>query len=283
MSEIKRQPIIGLVQYSEHIPLGRGGAPVDVFAPEYFEYRFKIFQEITLKSLQTQTDKNFNLLLLHADDMPDKYKERFKVLEQENTFLRNIYLAQPSEWGTYDFVREHVCFRDGLSISFRIDNDDAVPRDFIARLNAYLSPAFKGFVISIPRIIYISRLASRLFLKTQYQYWLHPVGLAYVTGKENYQTILMQGDHTLVYRAHPVIMLPGPGGIQSVNGFNVVNRIDYLNADFLWLESLKKLLKEHNFADLDFTCLKSPKWNHSNSYISEYLRERDLLSRQPKR
>ncbi|MDR2835433.1 MAG: putative rhamnosyl transferase [Bacteroidales bacterium] len=45
---------------------------VQIFQPDFFQYRINLFKNITLKSFRQQTDKDFHLFLLHS------YTKNFK-------------------------------------------------------------------------------------------------------------------------------------------------------------------------------------------------------------
>ena len=59
-------PILGFVYYSIRTGF-RGKKFSDFFQPKYFDYRLDIFQNVTLKSFQDQSDKDFNVFLLHSE------------------------------------------------------------------------------------------------------------------------------------------------------------------------------------------------------------------------
>jgi hypothetical protein len=244
--ETKKQPIVGLVRYSEDVWFGCSPVKRDPFVADYFEYRFKVFKEFTLKSFQEQTDRDFNLLLLHGVGLPEEYKDRFAALEQENSFLYNVYSYRGLE-------AEFIEFSRGVSISFRIDNDDAVPKNFISRLKPYLKPEFVGHVISIPKILVVKRLGDNVFLKTTRYEPSNSMGLAYVTNKK-YKHIHELGDHTKLNQLLPVILLAGYGGLQTINGENIVNE-SWGKSTCVAPEELKKLMEDTGYSSFALNCL----------------------------
>jgi len=253
---MNKAPIIGFIRYSCRASFTRD----DFFRPEYLDYRLNIFKEVTLKSFREQTDKEFNILLLHSENLPEKYKGIFQSLEEQNPFLRNIYIPD-SEMEGKDYVNavngsvEYVDFVNDMSINFRIDNDDAVPRDYIKRLKEFLKPEFSGFVVSFPNISIIQRNKKNNFLKQEKYFPSNSIGLAYVTCKNSYKTIMTLGDHGKVNQKNPMLLLPGRGGIQTINGRNIMNALYLGYVSSLDENALKNFLRENGYSDFDFTCL----------------------------
>jgi hypothetical protein len=252
-----KTPIIGFVRYSCRASFSRS----DFFNPKNMDYRLDIFKNITLKSFQEQTDKDFNILLLHSENLPQKYKEIFKELENDNSFLHNIYIPD-SELEGKDYINavegsiEYVNFCNDTSINFRIDNDDALPLDFISRLKFFLKPEFIGYIISIPQVSIIQRTHKDTYLKQEKYLPSNSIGLAFVTGKNNYKTIMTLGDHGKVNQEYPMILLPGMGGIQTINGKNIMNALYFGHVPSFAENALQTFLKENNYSAHDFKCLR---------------------------
>lgn len=254
---INKAPIIGLIRYSQKVIFGEQLR--DAFEPTYFEYRFDIFKNITLKSFQQQTDQNFVLLLLHSKNIPTKYKERFDALEKENSFLYNIFMedSQESFNETLTNSFDYALFKEDIAITFRIDNDDAVPNDFIERLTKFNNIEFIGHVIDIPSVIIIQRISVDTFMVEDRYYPSNTVGLAYVTSKSNYKTVFEIGDHTLVYQNNPMLILPASesGGLMTINGENAANTIKRINSVILNKSKLDAYLMDKKMNNIDLNCL----------------------------
>ena len=251
-----KAPIAGFIRYSCRASFTRD----NFFRPEYLDYRLNIFRNVTLKSFQEQTDKDFNILLLHSENLPEKYKDIFKRMEEDNSFLHNIYIPD-SEIEGKDYVNavegsvDYVEFVNDMSINFRIDNDDALPRDYIKRLKEFLRPEFSGFVISFPNVSIIQRNKANNFLRQEKYFPSNSIGLAYVTAKDQYKTIMTLGDHGKINQKHPMILLPGRGGIQTINGKNIMNALYLGYVSSLDGNAIKTFLEENGYSDFDFTCL----------------------------
>jgi hypothetical protein len=253
---MNKTPIIGFIRYSCRAPFSRN----DFFLPKYLDYRLGIFKNVTLKSFQEQTDKDFNIFLLHSENLPQDYKNIFNDLEKNNSFLYNIYIPD-SEIEGKDYINaversiEYVNFCNDVSINFRIDNDDAVSRDFISKLKNFLKPEFSGFIISFPNVTIIQRIKKNKYIIQEKYFPSNSIGLAYVTNINNYQTIMTLGDHGKVNQKHPMALLPGKGGIQTINGKNVMNSLYFGHVSFMDEDALSAFLKKNGYSDFDFKSL----------------------------
>jgi len=251
-----KTPVVGFIRYSCRASFTKS----DFFQPKYLDYRLGIFRNVTLKSFQEQTDKDFNIFLLHSENLPEKYKGIFKILEEENSFLHNIYIPDTEMEGK-DYVNavegsvEYVNFCNGMSVNFRIDNDDALPCDYIFKLKQFLKPEFYDYVISFPNVSIIQRIRKNKFLKQEKYFPSNSIGLAYVTNNVNYRTVMTLGDHGKVNQKHPMVLLPGRGGIQTINGKNVMNSLYFGHVSSMDNNALREFLKENGYSAFDFMCL----------------------------
>jgi len=256
---INKAPIIGFVRYSQKIKFGNSKNERDVFEPEYFEYRYNIFKNVTLKSFQQQTNSNFVLLLLHSENMPTHYKERFIELETKNSFLYNVFIKDTQE-SFYEAIlnsANYAVFENNVAITFRIDNDDAVQYDFIEKLSIFLKNDFIGFSLSMPLIYIVKRISNQIYMLQEDYYPANSIGLAYVTKKLDYKTVFNIGDHDLVNNINELILLSKfeNGGLQTINGENEINSMDVTKAITLNKEELDTYLLKRKIEYLDLECL----------------------------
>lgn len=250
--------IVGFVRYSQKITF-KGGAK-DVFEPAYFEYRFKIFKEVTLKSFQQQSDQDFVLLVLHSDTMPPRYKERFKQLEIENPFLYNVF-TEDNVNSFNEAVKNsitYVAFKEDVALTFRIDNDDAVCVDFIHNLRGLVKKEFVGFTICIPTVIIVKRVAEQSYMIEERYYPSNSIGLAYVTGSDEYKTVLQVAEHHRMNEHNPLLLLPQTeiAGLMTINGENAANAIDHSRIKVYNSDELSNHLNLLGLDNLDLKSLR---------------------------
>ena len=96
--------------------------------------RFAYFENICLPSLAAQTDMDFHLVALIGDTMPVRWRKRLKGLMEQYPFLEVCMLeaAGPINSTRRAFRRAWNGTATYIT-GFRIDDDDAVACDYIAR------------------------------------------------------------------------------------------------------------------------------------------------------
>jgi len=255
---LNKAPIVGIVRYSQKITFQ--GGDKDVFESNYFEYRYKIFTEVTLKSFQKQTDPNFILLILHSATMPIDLKNKFLELESKNQFLYNVFVEDNAEsfQDALQNSKGFMNFDNSTGLSFRIDNDDAVPTHFIENLTLFLDPSFVGSCINLPNILIVKRAQIDQYLVERRYFPSNSMGLAYVTSENDFRTVLDINQHHLVNENNNLILLPKHSGmpLQTINGENAINSINDSASITFTGKKLQKFLNDNNYGEINLKCLK---------------------------
>ena len=254
---LNKAPIVGFVRYSQKITFG---TERDVFEPNYFEYRFNIFKNVTLESFRQQNNQNFVLLLLHSENMPSDYKARFLKLENENKFLYNVFVKDTQKSFDEALINSvhNIDFLNNVAITFRIDNDDAVQNDFIQKLSHFIKTDYEGFSISIPKQYIVKRITEDDYLLQENYYPANSIGLAYVTSKENYKAVLELGQHHLTNENTPMVLLENSnnGGLMTINGENAINTMDDTKAILYNEKELYRYLGQKKITNIRFDDLR---------------------------
>jgi hypothetical protein len=170
--------------------------------------------------------------------------------------------------------QKYVAFVNEVSVNFRLDNDDALSRDFIARLREFLRPEFVGYCVSIPRISIVQCVSNKKFLIKESYAPVNSMGLAYVTTKRNYQTIMQLAAHSELYQKYPIILILGQGGLQTINGNNLQNTLGFGHVPNYSGAKLKDFFQNKNYPALDLQCLKIRKrrqWLEFTVKIIDYI------------
>jgi hypothetical protein len=142
MAEAFRNQIAGLVRFSYPALDGFARADADparrleqLYAPSRLELRFRLFQSLTLPSLLAQSDGDFSLAVLIGDDFPQAAGQRLRAalapLAQAKVVtlppMQHFAAARRAYAAVSDTTVTHLT-------GFRLDDDDAIDRHFIARL-----------------------------------------------------------------------------------------------------------------------------------------------------
>lgn len=135
--------IIGLCRFSypaeggfqvEHESLAERRA--FLYAPERMEERFRHFECITLPSIRAQTDTDFAFAIVIGTDLPEVYIERLLALIEDMPQAALVPL-EPGQQHRRAMQQVFNQIRGPElppALEFRLDDDDAVAVDFVARL-----------------------------------------------------------------------------------------------------------------------------------------------------
>ena len=108
-----------------------------IFDPERLALRFHIFENLCLPSLVRQTDPDFDAVVLTAESLPAEAMERLQDMLDP---LPNIHLRAVGTDNHYQLIKggydAHTPEDCTHRIMFRLDDDDAVDLDFVARTKA---------------------------------------------------------------------------------------------------------------------------------------------------
>lgn len=139
-----RNQIIGLVRFSYPSQGGFAAEAADIAAvrarlydPDRLARRFHLFEQLTLPSLLAQQDDDFRTLFVIGDDLPAPWRDR---LQDGVARLRGGRVLALPTMAHFQAMRR--AFATGLPdtathlTGFRLDDDDAMDRGFVARMRA---------------------------------------------------------------------------------------------------------------------------------------------------
>ena len=135
-----RNQIAGLVRFSYPARSGFAEKSDDMqalaarlYAPERLEQRFHLFERLTLPSLLAQSDPDFTLIVLTGQGFParDRLERALAPLPQAQIVTLPPMYHYPATQAAFDQALDPDA---GHLTSFRLDDDDAVDRDLVARL-----------------------------------------------------------------------------------------------------------------------------------------------------
>lgn len=150
---------------------------VSVIGMDWLEHRISIFKEICLPSMLNQSNKNFRWLLYFDTETPKKILDEFKGLELQYPFIHCIgKQSYESFISSYTADVSALCVGDETHvITTRLDNDDAVHKDFISTIQAHFR--YQSFqALNFVQILVLNpELPSRLFI--DYRFSTHFLSL----------------------------------------------------------------------------------------------------------
>ncbi len=244
--------VIGMVRYSVAAAFAKDhpDKQFNLWEDPYFSERLAMFKSITLKSFSQQTCQDFVLLVYHSDKMPADKKVIFADLEQEFPFMRNIFISGAKMELPDDLQKNRV-------LTFRIDNDDGIPTDFIEKLAAIYNAEgdyYNDIALTIPKIRKIAHIAENKYQSDSSIFPSNSIGLAYLSTKG--ENVMNCGNHRLVPYYYRTIFLEGTGGLQVIHGTNVANGFKKIydkksQLQILNEQEIKDLLHSEGYPDMD--------------------------------
>jgi hypothetical protein len=142
MSGRLRNRIIGLVRFSYAALSGFVKAPEDAVAleamlsdPVRLERRFHLFEALTVPALMAQTDPAFDTIFLTGTGLPAAARARLDAAARKVPGSRVIALPPLHHYPAMQRAFAQVVGEESTHLtSFRLDDDDAIDIDYIARL-----------------------------------------------------------------------------------------------------------------------------------------------------
>lgn len=141
----RRISIVGVTRFSlifrRNHPFRDKTDPFDVrvatlFDEDRLRRRFDIWEAVTLPSLAAQTDADFALVVVTSSLLPDWARRRLETTLADQPFATRIVAPEPDDIFS-KVVRQNVRIAadpsHGVIGTFRLDDDDALAADFIAR------------------------------------------------------------------------------------------------------------------------------------------------------
>ncbi|MCK0169419.1 putative rhamnosyl transferase [Jannaschia sp. S6380] len=161
-----RNRIVGVLRFSYPATDGFGASTLDeaaltalLYDPDRLARRFAYLETLTLPSLAAQTDGDFTCVILAGTSLPAPAQARLQALVARHSFLRLLFLdrtgalraaKQAYRYAVEDDATTHV-------IGFRIDDDDAVARDYVALTRDRAAGLWQAGLLSGPTAIAFSR------------------------------------------------------------------------------------------------------------------------------
>ena len=207
-------------------------------APEWLEERLRLFEKYCLPSVVKQTCKDFTWLLFCDSRTPEIYKTKIQHYQSIVPQLRIYWLPYHDNDYREVFVaigQEYASGYDCL-ISSRIDNDDSIEPEYIARVREAAEEGEEG-IISFPK-------GTQVFVRQNKSYTVRYIPNHFTSRieKQGFETILVR-NHTEVARDEMVLIeTQEPMWKEIVHANNMFN--DYTPAFHYYIRNFS------DFADL---------------------------------
>ena len=256
-----RNQIVGVLRFSYPAKEGFAVGNLDpdaleahLYEPGRLDRRFAYLETIALPSLAAQTDGDFRLVILGGTTLPMRFRTRLRALEEAHPFVKVCFLERMGA-----LAAAKRAFRRGLEdvaeashvTGFRIDDDDAVAVDYVARTRDIADRVIGAGLAEQPYAIAFARGV----------YWdLHdpaqpfhdfresqPLGLACaMVTTADLPTCIYRYNHRRLPCYVPTYMEPGPDVmfLRTLHGHNDSGRSIPPHAVALPTRKGRKLLRE---------------------------------------
>jgi Putative rhamnosyl transferase len=182
----------------------------------WLAHRFDLFERYCLPSMQGQTNQGFRWLVFFDEDTPEPFRSRIDGYTDWPAFTP-VFIGPPSSQVYDDAIAAHLDGADRL-VTTRLDNDDAIGRDFVARVQAAARPGTREF-LNLP-VGYVWH-RGRLYRHE------HPSN-AFISLSEpaaGFRSV-WASQHDEAGRVAPVHQVAGgPAWLQVIHDRNVSNRV----------------------------------------------------------
>jgi len=186
--------------------------------PEWISHRWPFFSKYCVPSIRSQTAKGrFTWLVIFAEETPEEWKQ--KIREVSKGVFEPIWT--PGGFGTRlagELVRERLDKDTKYVITSRLDSDDIISKDYVARIQTLFNDQRRMFINFKHGIAKVVKGRT-----TEYRALQHPRSafLSLIENVNDKFTTVYCGDHGQVTRKKNVKHIRGHyGWIQVLHGRN---------------------------------------------------------------
>lgn len=188
--------------------------------PEWLEPRFELFERFCLPSVGSQEHTGFTWLVFFDERTPERFRGRIEELRERTSF---VPIFVPGRWHV-DAVRaaiaEHRRPGTQFLITSRLDNDDSLARDYIARVQSLFAEQHSLF-INFPSGY--TWKDGRLYALRN---WSNPFATLIERWADERPRTVLGIEHTEIVHAADVAQIRSePMWLQVIHGRNIANRV----------------------------------------------------------
>lgn len=188
-------------------------------SPGWLDRRFGLFEQFCLPSIAGQTERNFHWLIYFDKDTPAEFRDRIERDRQIFNFTPR-YVAMFDKAMIADDVRALAQPGEDLILTTRLDNDDALSNDFVARVQDVAKDARAKTVLNFTQGIAMRK--GRLYTAADHS---NPFTTLVERDLAGVETIWAKPHHELGHKWEIAQVDGRPVWLQVVHGENVINRI----------------------------------------------------------
>jgi hypothetical protein len=191
--------------------------------PGYLAQRLELFERFCLPTVRSQSERDFKWLVLFADETPDAVKARVAAYGADWPEFVPVYLPRGASAVGPLVVRPYLDASPQTLITTRLDNDDGLARDYIAKVrrhagtNERLVLQFPAGYVWHDERIYLDRQQLNAFTTL-----IEPLP----HGNADEFNTIYKGSHTELDRLGRLVDVDDePGWLQVIHGTNLENYV----------------------------------------------------------
>ncbi|MEL7301997.1 MAG: glycosyltransferase [Pseudomonadota bacterium] len=209
-----------------------------LYAPERMEERLFFLEHVTLPCLRAQTDKNFRILLLMGDTLPEPWRIRVRALTADIPQIVPLFEPEGQKHAHVcrKVMRAHRVGSAAAVAEFRLDDDDAMAIDFVAttrrvfRQNRHMLGRNRAFCLDFSKGFALTAGQGGVEVRPVFQ---QHVGIAQaLLYAPRHRRSILDYPHRRLWMAMPNITMPDPvkwvRGIHRTNDSGIAAGVDKL-------------------------------------------------------
>ena len=205
--------------------------------PAYLAQRLELFERFCLPTVRSQTEQDFKWLVLFADETPEPVKARVAKYAADWPNLVPVYLPRGTGSVGPLVVRPYLDGSPQTLITTRLDNDDGLARDYVAKVQRH-GATQERLVLQFPAG-YVWH-DDRIYLDRQEHNAFTTLVEPLPQGDASEFNTIYKGSHSDIERLGRLINVDDePAWLQVIHGTNLENyvrgsrqRIDRLQRHF---------------------------------------------------
>ena len=236
-----------------------------LYEPERIETRFRYLETVALPSLAAQTDPDFACAILAGTTLPMRHRKRLRALEEAHPFLKVCFMermgALAAAKRSFRRALDARADWDGAEAThvtgFRMDDDDAVATDYVARLRDLSDRALASGLADRPFVVAFARGVYWDLHAPEQPFWdfreAQPLGLACsMTTTADLPTCVYRYNHRRLPCHVATLMEPeGLAFLRTLHGHNDSGRSIPPHAQRMRTRQGRRLLSERFGLDAD--------------------------------
>ena len=189
---------------------------------DWLRYRFDLFDKFCFPTVKNQTEQDFKWLVLFDIDTQKTIKDRLERIHRDWQNFVPVFFPPGTDATARKAVMSHMTSLPDMLITTRLDNDDALHRNFIERIRE-CSQVDGTTVLEFP-VGYVCH-KNRIYLDRQKSNPFTSLVERVDTSKDQPFTTIYSGSHLAIDKLGRVLVVTEePSWIQVVHGDNVANK-----------------------------------------------------------